>query len=157
MVDPVHNTAAITNQHAYLVDDTLFAFDADPAQPRHQDQPVYDLARFLSGLRTAWQRGDVRPTSAAKPKVKRGRRRADPLVSVTEQSRVWFLAEPWKTSRGLLDRLQAEHPGDYPDGRPRTLQRRVKGWRMEHARALSLGGVADPAPPHADGTSGASA
>jgi hypothetical protein len=116
---------------------TLVALaDADPAQPRYQDQPVDDLARFLSGLRTAWQRGEVRPTSAAKPKVKRGRRRPDPLVSVTEQLRVWFLAEPWKTSRELLDRLQVEHPGDYPDGRLRTLQRRVKGWRMEHARAL---------------------
>ena len=33
------------------------------------------IATFVSGLRTAWQGGEVRPTSQPKPKAKRGRRR----------------------------------------------------------------------------------
>ncbi len=39
------------------------------------------LEEFLSGLRTAWREGEVRPTSKAKEKAKRGRRRPDPLVA----------------------------------------------------------------------------
>ncbi len=41
------------------------------------------LEQFLSGLRTAWQDGEVRPTSRPKAKAKRGRRRPDPFVAVT--------------------------------------------------------------------------
>src|SRR6266446_3530356 len=36
----------------------------------------------------------------------------------------------------LFERLQAEHPGVYPNGQLRTLQRRLKGWRREAARRL---------------------
>ena len=35
------------------------------------------LEEFLSGLRTAWREGEVRPTSRPKGKAKRGRRRPD--------------------------------------------------------------------------------
>ncbi|OBP75133.1 hypothetical protein A9K72_31790 [Mesorhizobium loti] len=61
----------------------------------------------------AWgaQEGEIRPTARAKPKQKRGRRRPDPLVKVTGQLRAWFDEEPWRTSRELLVRLQAEQPG----------------------------------------------
>ncbi len=86
------------------------------------------LEQFLSGLRTAWQEGEVRPTSRAKEKAKRGRRRPDPFELSTVQVREWFDAEPWRTSRELFERLQGEHPGVYPDGQVRTLQRRLKRW-----------------------------
>jgi hypothetical protein len=55
------------------------------------------LEQFLSGLRTAWQEGEVRPTSKPKEKARRGRRRPDPLVTVTALVRDWFEAEPWRT------------------------------------------------------------
>ena len=97
------------------------------------------LEQFLSGLRTAWQEGEVRPTSAPKPKAKRLRRRPDPLATVTTELRGWFEAEPWRTSRELLERLQAEYPGAYPDGRLRTLQRRLKEWRREVAHRMVFG------------------
>nr|WP_258598410.1 transposase family protein [Mesorhizobium sp. AR07] len=42
------------------------------------------LDRFLSGLRTAWKEGEIRPTAQAKPKQKRGRRRPDPFALVTK-------------------------------------------------------------------------
>lgn len=97
------------------------------------------LAEFLVGLRTAWKEGEVRPTARARPKVTRGRRRPDPLVAVTGQLRRWFDAEPWRTSRELLARLQAEVPDTYPEALLRTLQRRVKQWRGEAARQMVFG------------------
>ena len=48
-------------------------------------------------------------------------------------------AEPWRTSRELLERLQAEVPGAYPEKLLRTLQRRVKQWRGEVARRMVFG------------------
>jgi hypothetical protein len=98
------------------------------------------LAQFLLGLRTSWQEGEVRPTNKPKKKVTQYWRRCpDPLESVTTQMREWFEAEPWQTSRELLERLQAEHPGIYPDGQLRTVQRRLKVWRREVAHKLVFG------------------
>ncbi len=94
------------------------------------------LEAFLSGLRTVWQNGDARPTASDKPRQKRGRRRPDPLVEVTKQLKGWFEQEPWRSGRDLLEKLQVEHPGEYPDGLLRTIQRRLKLWRSEQAQAL---------------------
>ena len=49
------------------------------------DTTVPPLEQFLSGLRTAWREGEARPTAIPVAKPKRGRRRPDPLVKVTEQ------------------------------------------------------------------------
>ncbi len=101
------------------------------------------MEQFLVGLRTAWQDGEVRPTSKAKEKARRGRRRPDPFVMVTALMRQWFEAEPWRTSRELFERLQAEQPGAFPDGQLRTLQRRLKEWRREKAHEMVFGAGAD--------------
>src|SRR5262249_53118819 len=77
--------------------------------------------------------------SVAKPKPKRQRRRPDPFVTVTAELREWFEAEPWLTSREFFERLQAAHPGNYPDGQLRTLQRRLKEWRRENAINMVFG------------------
>jgi len=74
-------------------------------------------------------------------------------VTVTALLREWFDAEPWRTSRELFERLQQEHPGRFPDGQLRTLQRRVKAWRYEQAQQMVLGantagGTADQTPAH---------
>jgi len=101
------------------------------------------LAQFLLGLRTSWQEGEVRPTSKPKKKVARSWRRCpDPFEAVAAQMREWFEAEPWRTSRELLERLQGEHPGVHPDGQLRTLQRRLKIWRREVAHTLVFGAAA---------------
>ena len=82
----------------------------------------------------------MRPTNKPKKKVPQYWRRCpDPLEFVTTQMREWFEAEPWRTSRELLERLQAEHPGIYPDGQLRTVQRRLKVWRREVAHTLVFG------------------
>lgn len=97
------------------------------------------IEQFLSGLRTAWRMGEVRPTNKPKEKAPRGRRRPDPLVTVTVRLREWFDAEPWRTARELFEQLQQEQPGAFPDGQLRTLQRRLKEWRRQQAHKLVFG------------------
>jgi len=97
------------------------------------------LEQFLSGLRTAWKEGEVRPTARAKVNAKRLRRRPDPFAAVSGQLRGWFEAEPARTGRELLDRLQREYPAVYPNSQLRTLQRRLKEWRREMARQMVFG------------------
>jgi hypothetical protein len=110
------------------------------------------LDAFLSSLKTLWQDGEARPTATHKPPQKRGRRRPDPLVEVTDQLKTWFQKEPWRTGRELLEKLQAEEPGNYPEGLLRTVQRRLKVWRSEQARALVFSGTPALA---SEGTAGA--
>ena len=115
------------------------------------------LEQFLSRLRTAWQDGEVRPTSRPKGKARRERRRPDPFVTATAQVHGWFEAEPWRTSRELFERLQAEHPGIYPDGQLPTLQRRLKGWRRDVAHTLVFGSPLTGDEGQADAATGAEA
>jgi hypothetical protein len=109
--------------------------------PAPEASPASTLEDFLSGLRTAWQGGEVRPTAQPKAVAKRTRRRPDPFATASEQLRAWFEAEPWRIGRELLERLQAENPGVYPDGQLRTLQRRLKIWRQERAEKLVFGAL----------------
>ncbi len=97
------------------------------------------LDAFLSGLRTAWQTGEVRPTAQPKPKPKRERRRPDPIAAVSAELQSWFNEAPWRSGREFLEKLQAEHPGQYPDSLLRTVQRRLKVWRAERALDMVFG------------------
>ena len=83
--------------------------------------------------------GMASSTAKPKPQAKRWRRRPGALVAVTVQLHAWFMGQPWQTSRQLLDRLQSEIPGTYPDKLLRTLQRRVKQWRREAAHRMVFG------------------
>jgi hypothetical protein len=141
MLDPVRllkEIRAIQQQLVQIADRPALGETAKPASPT--------LEQFLSGLRTAWREGEVRPTNVAKTKPKRSRRRPDPFAAVTAELRGWFEAEPWHTSRELFERLQAQCPGLYPDGQLRTLQRRLKEWRREAAHRMVFGTMTvDPA------------
>ena len=68
------------------------------------------------------------------------------FVAVTAQLRAWFEADPSRTGRELLARLQVEYPDSYPDRLLRTVQRRLKLWRSEMARALVFGSAEPPRP-----------
>jgi len=120
-----------TQQHLVEIADMPLSDDVKPTAPT--------LEQFLSGLRTAWKEGEVRPTARLKPKAIRLRRRPDPFAAVDDRLREWFETEPWRTSRELLDRLQSERPGVYPDRQLRTLQRRVKAWRRAMAHKMVFG------------------
>lgn len=104
-----------------------------PGMVMADNAPQIDV--FLSGLRTAWKMGEVRPTAQPKPQPKRGRRRPDPLAAVTAELRAWFEEEPWRVGRELLERLQVEHPNVLL----RTIQRRLKIWRAERAYEMVFG------------------
>jgi hypothetical protein len=147
MLDPVRllkEIRAVQQQLVDIADRPGLGETAKPTSPT--------LEEFLSGLRTAWREGEVRPTSVAKAKPKRSRRRPDPFAAVTVELRGWFEAEPWHTSRELLERLQAQCPGVYPNGQLRTLQRRLKEWRREAAHQMVFGTTtADPGFAHGDG------
>ena len=135
-LDPVRLLREIRAAQQRLVE----IADSTPAAVAAAAPPAAPtLEQFLTGLRTAWRDGEVRPTARAKEKAKRGRRRPDPLVAVTALLRSWHEAEPWRTGRELLERLQMEQPGIHPDGLLRTLQRRLKVWRREMAHVLVFG------------------
>jgi hypothetical protein len=146
-LDPVgllKEIRAVQHQLVAIADSPAPGDTAKPTPPT--------LEQFLTGLRTAWKEGEVRATSIAKAKPKRLRRRPDPFVAVTTELRGWFEAEPWHTSRELLERLQAQCPGVYPDGLLRTLQRRLKEWRREAAHRMVFGTMtADPGIAPGDG------
>jgi hypothetical protein len=99
-----------------------------------------DLERFLSGLGTAWRAGEVRPTHAKSPPPPRHwRTRKDPFEHVWPRVQEWLEAEPERTAKEPLQRLQAQLPGEFPTGLLRTLQRRTHEWRVNAARALVFG------------------
>jgi hypothetical protein len=147
-LDPVRLLSEIRRSQARLVE-----IADQPAAASVPGTP--SLEQFLASLRTAWHYGEVRPTSRMKETKKRSRRRPDPFVSVTAEIRSWFDAEPWRTSRELFERLQAVHPGEYPDGQLRTLQRRVKDWRRERSREMIFGAVTANPPTLTDEATGA--
>ncbi len=107
------------------------------------------LQRFASGPHAWCSTGEVRPTAQPKPSKPRYRTVPDPLEAVTDTLKAWFDADPDVTGRQLLDRLQVAHPGGYPDSLVRTVQRRLKAWRRERAKALVLGppSIADASSP----------
>jgi hypothetical protein len=147
-LDPVRllkEIRAVQQQLVAIADRPALGNPGKPASPT--------LEQFLSGLRTAWKEGEVRPTSVAKAKPKRLRRRPDPFAAVTTELRRWFEAKPWHTSREFLERLQSHYPGAYPDGQLRTLQRRPKEWRREAARQMVFGTITtDPEVAPGDGS-----
>ena len=145
-LDPVRLLHEIRQSQARL---TALA-DATPTVDG--DDAKADVEAFLHGLRNAWKEGEIRPTSRKKPPIPRGRRRPDPLAKVTDDLKAWFDEDPALTGRELLGRLQAAHPDAFPDGLIRTVQRRVKIWRRDLARALVFGPQGNaprPMPPDA--------
>ena len=101
-----------------------------------------ELDRFLRSLTHAWRAGEVRPTHKTRPKPPRHwRTRQDPFETTWSRVVEWLEAEPHRTAKELFERLQREHPGVFPTGQLRTLQRRVKDWRRLAARRLIF---ADP-------------
>ena len=109
--------------------------------PHVPPQRPANLDGFLKSLATAWQGGEVRPTHRAAAKPRRDwRTRKDPFETAWASVSAWLDAEPDRTSKELFERLQALHPGVFPDRQLRTLQRRVKQWRRAAATRLVFGG-----------------
>ncbi len=140
-LDPVRLLQDIRARQQRLVDmaDT-------PLRTANATKSPPTIDQFLASLKTAWREGDPNPATRPKPKVPRGRRRPDPLAAVSTEIEAWFTAEPWRTSRELLDLLQSAYPRKYSDGHLRTLQRRLKHLRRQAAHDLVLGTAPEATP-----------
>ncbi len=66
------------------------------------------------------------------------RTRKDPFVLVWDELLERMTREPNASTKKLLRELQQKYPGVFPDNQLRTLQRRVKAWRLEQV-ALPAG------------------
>ncbi|SLM42189.1 transposase [Nitrospira sp. ND1] len=132
-LDPLRLLDEIRTMQGHLAE---IAAGEVPALPASRDP---ELETFLKSLRTAWQRGEVRPTHAVQPKSLRDwRTRVDPFEQAWPLVRHWLEAEPDRTAKELFHRLQVAQPDTFSDGQLRTLQRRVQAWRTAEARRLIL-------------------
>jgi len=133
-LDPLRLLEEIRNAQHQLV---CLADDAGASMPAAQKD---DLQRFLMGLSTAWQAGEVRPTHLTRKRSPHDwRTRPDPFETTWPTVFAWFEDSPELTAKTLFRRLQSERPGVFPDHQLRTLQRRVRQWRMQRARRLVFG------------------
>jgi len=87
------------------------------------------LEVFLGGLQSLWHSNQPR---RRKPKPRTGKRsRPDPFepdVALIEQ---WLQAEPLIRAKTLMERLIAHNPERYGECHLRTLQRRLRGYRLQ--------------------------
>ena len=115
------------------------AFAAPGSAPDPAPSP--ELATFLASLSSAWQDGEVRPThrkNAGAPHWWRSRE--DPFEHTWPTVQQWLETEPGVSAKALMERLAAMLPDVYTGkAQLRTLQRRVKAWRAEQAKALIFG------------------
>jgi hypothetical protein len=66
------------------------------------------------------------------------RTRTDPFDDVWPWVQEQLALSPALQAKTLFEALQRLHPGRFPDGQLRTLQRRVKRWRAEHGPAKEV-------------------
>jgi hypothetical protein len=126
--------------------DTIVAL----SQKRTPEAVAPDAAKFVSSLAIAWRTGEVRPTHRQEPKPGRSwRTRKDPFAEVWPVLLGWLYERPDLEAKEMLQRLQTSGFGLYPDGQLRTLQRRVRLWRMRIVRELVYG--TDPSAAHKEG------
>jgi len=99
-----------------------------------------DMKAFVESLATAWRAGEVRPTHQREPKPGRWwRSRKDPFAEVWPVLLSWLEEKPDMEAKAMLKKLQASGYGEFPDSQLRTLQRRVRLWRMRIVQQLVYG------------------
>jgi hypothetical protein len=98
------------------------------------------LEEFLAGLPELWRQGEARPTHReSTPGPRAWRTRQDPFEKVWPEILLWLQEDSDATAKSLLERLDKQYPGQFPEGQLRTLQRRVRDWRRVMARSLVHG------------------
>ena len=130
-------------KHIRDAQDTVMAL----SQNRTPEIVAPDVARFVSSLATAWRAGEVRPTHRQEPKPGHWwRTRPDPFAEVWPVLLSWLEERPDMEAKEMLKRLQASGYGEFPDGQLRTLQRRVRVWRVRIVQQLVYGADAVATP-----------
>lgn len=93
------------------------------------------------------QRGRRKYRRSKKPSVPHTwRTRKDPFKGVWDQVIQRLELAPELTAKAIFIGLQEAHPGEFPRGQLRTLQRRIKQWRQETLITFNLSCLADIAP-----------
>lgn len=101
---------------------------------QRQQGQTQEVAAAKAGLSVSTARRLERRAESSEPTATRHwRTRPDPFAGVWDKVLVPQLAAtPDLQALTLLEWLQEQHAGQYPDSLLRTLQRRVKGWRAAH-------------------------
>ncbi len=98
-----------------------------------QDHPVETAAAKAGMSRAAGYRISRDPTLPSQKAAARGRRRPDPLEDIFDAEVVPLLqAAPGLRPVAIFGEMLRRHP-DLPHGIRRTLERRIRAWRAEHA------------------------
>jgi hypothetical protein len=104
------------------------AMAGDPLSWQTPEEEKRELEGFLQGLQALWRQS--RPLQK-KPKPRQGRRsRVDPFEAHADLVPQWLEAEADVGSQELLGRLSALDPERYGPQHKRTLQRRIRDWRV---------------------------
>ena len=116
-----------------------WAAHGEPAEGPVAKAPGVDV--FLRSLASAWKDGEARPTHRKQPKATHWwKTRVDPFADAWPVVDGWLNAEPTVSAKELMARLAAMVPDVYASkAQLRTLQRRVKAWRAERAKEITLG------------------
>ena len=65
------------------------------------------------------------------------RTRPDPFADVKNEIEEILRRHPHREAKSIFKKLQQKYPGKFTDGQLRTLQRRVKAWRLQQATAVT--------------------
>jgi hypothetical protein len=102
------------------------------------------LEVFLGGLQTLWHSSQPR---RRKPKLRTGKHsRPDPFEPDVELIEQWLQAEPLIRAKTLMKRLIAHNPERYGECHLRTLQRRLRGYRLQQIQQEMEQALAAPYP-----------
>ena len=117
------------NQSARGVDTPMIApaiVDGKVKPPEGENKPLppaSDIRRYR------------RTKKPIKPLGKRAwRTRKDPFADCWSNVRLMLELTPERTAKSILDDLRQENRNDFTSGQLRTLQRRVKDWRVEQLK-----------------------
>ena len=137
-LDPVRLLQAIR-----LAQHTLSEIAAHGVCTEEAPVGASDVAVFLASLTSAWKDGEARPPHRKQPTATHWwKTRVDPFADAWPTIEGWLMAEPSASPNALMDRLAAMVPQAYASkAQLRTLQRRVKAWRVERAKEMVLGSL----------------
>ena len=80
--------------------------------------------------------GGKSPSECKRPHT--WRTRPDPFVDVKDEIENLLNGADDLQALTIFQHLQQKHPGKFDDGQVRTLERRVKAWKMEHGKSKVL-------------------
>lgn len=94
-------------------------------------EETLSLAAAKAGMceKTArkYRRSGKLPSEMVKPHT--WRTRADPFADVWDEVQEMLTNNSGLEAKTVFEDLQRRHPGEFPDGQLRTLQRRIRAWR----------------------------